>query len=380
MADDNLVMARVLSESKAIVQEQEHATWIPKGAVRRFWRNAWGAEIGKYAKFLRSYASGDNYPTATQAVTNPVLFRKGKESGTWRQVRVGVVWQTFREKEGESRELVVFQDLVEVTAGFHWEYASFRSSAGDEDTHGYLRMEDKIDAPDDTPGVMWRSVNTMNEDDGTYDIDVRRTTRNARTRGFTLVQWPASQGQIDIVQYDAAAALPSLRVNSPRNIYRRRWAQGEDGLYDGEEEYEQTTSNEFGPILSGRIGGLNETMYLYENRDSWVEFPAGYEGRGRWTRNPEDNTWNGSLSLTEVVVSIDWTNERDYEHAFLSTRGEFTYVYVKFTTSATNAETHIQTVSGVGYTVVGGRDGHVTDLRFMGRGRIKAKRVETKDL
>jgi len=368
----------VLAESSELIRFRfvKDRVWMSKGTIYRYWKAPIQEDLNAYMAFLRTYTSAKNL-AASDTVVDPIIHRRNKRIGTYRQIEIG---ETYEDFDGKT-ELVVYQVLKEVTDGLHFEYASLRTRHTIEDTHVYMDWDTLIECPESTVGNIWRCRTTVDPETGEYQAELTRTKGVAWTKAYTDQTFAAAGGGVTVTLQGNQAAIPAPTANTRRNIYSHDWRENDQGLYDGRIRKKETAAKTFGPYIFLRTDDPVTSTYLYENQDAPVEVPSGFLGRSVFDRNPLDDTWSGNLNVREGTDTIDWVNERDYEFYFLSTRGEHIYVYVKYTSSAHASEDHliIPLAQAATYTVVGSRDSHKTNIFNLGRNRFKAQRVQKLD-
>jgi hypothetical protein len=256
------------------------------------------------------------------------------------------------------------------------EFASERGTLSDRDSWIYKDSPAKVEAPTAGQGGIYRADNSLT-DDGLYNATL--VYDQGKAHAMTVIHETfADGGARTHVRHRNAPTVPAIATNAARDMYTREFAVNEHGLYDGQVERLQTADKAYGPIIISKSDDPDHSLYLYENRSNPVDVPAGTWGTGAWNWNPRDNTYSGALRLMSAPTNgMNWLNNFDFAFYFASAKQEPIYVYEKYTASRTDATSHLTDVTA-GHVVVGGRDGHTTDLTLLGRGKLRSVRVERK--
>ena len=244
----------------------------------------------------------------------------------------------------------------------------------------YQNNSSKVEAPADGAGFQYDASNRVNSF-GLYDSQLVYNAGVEQKLYQKVRTLPNGEGYETVDLYRNTSSVPAAETNVARNVYAQEFSLNEFDLYDGRRTHLQRTSNQFGTIISNRTEQTDAYQYLYENRDSWVNVPAGQEGNARFQRNVEDGTYTGSLTLTQNKGTVTWwggTGEYVFHYiTTISKAQRHIYIYDKYTRTLSSAESHLQSAAEqVGAKIIGANDGHIMDISPIGGGRLRARRIE----
>jgi hypothetical protein len=371
------IATELVGEPRARGRARDDAKLAAANVVTRYWDGIRREHLDICLRGLKTYTALQPgvAPAATAFATNPLVDGQTQD-GTWYG---GRVWWEYASEPGKQDEATihVFQELILVTAALEAAYVSSYTPDSYKLDRLYISPYRPISAPDSTQGLLFEATNSM-DNRGVYHARLVREQLYARDSGWqVLEETPQSAFQTQEKQVTNASSLPfpvsalgqAQRLNPRYNPKTQLW----DYVFTRED----LPSGVWGPFVAVRtLDGSTEYLYIYKGQAAAKEVPAAWPGRASFGWNPRDESWDTLLTLRSEywLLDMDWDNGEEYAFYFESTDGEDIYVYVLLTKKFTDAKAHLTDVA-LG-TVVGGRDGHVTQLRLLGNGKIQALRVE----
>ena len=263
--------AVLLAENKTRLAENKLWPWSSRDTVLRYWPEIRREDLDACMVFLKKYCSVKNYTasTASQTVTDPVIELKNDRTGTYRQVWIGLL----KDQDGK---LDLYQLLRAENAGWQMLFASERTAFESTDTRVYRRTSGKVDAPEHTQGSIYRTENTINEDDATYDAKLMYLL--ARAASVTFASERTAFRKEDAILYRNITTAVDAPEVTGSGMYRAQNAENDFGLYDSSLIYDCGTGA--GEALFGAQRSVlaDEDRGIYRDRLTQVEAPVSGAG------------------------------------------------------------------------------------------------------